>query len=82
MYFLFVGFLKNEKAFEKIKDHLFPTTDIDRFHTTICCLDNDEDEIKDVFGASMMLLVSKNDPHPEVNYISNSDHQQRNKCLK
>ena len=39
------------------------------FHSVICCLDNGNDDIKEILGASMMALTTKGDPEPEVDII-------------
>ena len=43
----------------------------DGLHVIVCCLDNGDDQITEVLGASMMAVTSKDDPQPSVTVNDN-----------
>ncbi|KAJ8729968.1 hypothetical protein PYW07_017006 [Mythimna separata] len=66
--FIAAGVPENEKAIEEVYEPILESFGKDGFHIVICCLDNDDDEIKVVTGASLMSLVSKGDPGPDFDF--------------
>ncbi|CAH1645399.1 unnamed protein product [Spodoptera littoralis] len=62
------GVSKNPEAIEELRATMFEFAKEKGFHAVICCLDNGDDPIKDFIGASMMALVSKEEPMPEFKF--------------
>ncbi|KAJ8729969.1 hypothetical protein PYW07_017007 [Mythimna separata] len=62
------GVTNNAAAMEELRVPMLKAIKEKAFHTMICCLDTGDDQIKEVFGASMMVLTSKGDPEPEFDF--------------
>ncbi|KAH9640738.1 hypothetical protein HF086_007309 [Spodoptera exigua] len=62
------GIAKNPEAIEEMRVSMLDFAKEKGFHAVICCLDHGDGQIKDFIGASMMALVTKEEPMPEFKF--------------
>ncbi|KAJ8728280.1 hypothetical protein PYW08_016665 [Mythimna loreyi] len=62
------GVPKNVKALNEVREPLLKDLEKTEFHTVICCKDDGDEQIKEIVGASMMILQMKGYAEPELNY--------------
>ncbi|KAJ8729967.1 hypothetical protein PYW07_017005 [Mythimna separata] len=59
------GVPRSVKALNEIREPILRAIEKPEFHTTICCKDDGDEQIKDIVGASLMTLQSKGYAEPE-----------------
>ncbi|XP_049699911.2 uncharacterized protein LOC110377152 [Helicoverpa armigera] len=64
------GVPNSKESLAEVIEFMSVVTEDDSFHITVCCLDNDDDERTEVVGASMMALIKKGEPEPELRFQS------------
>lgn len=62
------GVPKSAAAMEELRVPMLKEIKQKNYHTVVCCLDTGDDQVKEIFGASMMTLTSKGDPEPEFDF--------------
>ncbi|KAJ8729966.1 hypothetical protein PYW07_017004 [Mythimna separata] len=62
------GVPESLEAIQEVQKLLLEETGDSTLHIVFCCLDNGDDQITDVMGASVMALTSKNDPESKYEF--------------
>ncbi|CAH1645394.1 unnamed protein product [Spodoptera littoralis] len=61
---------ESAEAVEEITEFIINMLNMENHHIVVCCLDNDNDQINEIIGSSIMALTRKDDPKPEGGFKS------------